>query len=253
VGPIASTTADVRLMLDAMAGFDPLDPYSVEPPTRDGWDGRPLRIALPIELAEWNLDPEVSGMLEDVVQVFIRDGHSVERVSLPILRESIGLGPAVLGIVESGAIIEDRLDEVTGVMMEAVRRSDAISARTLARANHRIASMRREVHRAFDRYDLMITPTLPCRVPEAASAEREMVIEVGGVKESRTSALTRLVNPWNLAAVPAGSLPVTMDSGDAPISVQVVGPAFSDWKVLDAMEFLEAAVGGPWDTVASAD
>lgn len=105
---------------------------------------------------------------------------------------------------------------------------------------------------AFNRYDLLLTPTLPSRVPDGADSDIEVEIEVGGGIETRTSALTRLVNPWNLAALPAGSLPVAEDSGGAPISMQIVGPPFSDWKLLDVMALVEESFGGPWATVAPA-
>jgi Asp-tRNA(Asn)/Glu-tRNA(Gln) amidotransferase A subunit family amidase len=58
------------------------------------------------------------------------------------------------------------------------------------------------------------------------------------------------VNPWNLSGSPAGTVPVARDAEGAPISVQVVGRAFADLAVLSLMEFIEASVGGPWDTVA---
>jgi Asp-tRNA(Asn)/Glu-tRNA(Gln) amidotransferase A subunit family amidase len=128
--------------------------------------------------------------------------------------------------------------------------ANAIPATALARAYHRIAGFRAGVRRVFDNYDLLLTPTLPCRIPDASDGHIEADIEVGGVIESRTSALTRLVNPWNLSGSPAGTVPVARDAEGAPISVQVVGRAFADLAVLSLMEFIEASVGGPWDTVA---
>ncbi|HEX2154222.1 MAG TPA: amidase [Acidimicrobiia bacterium] len=253
VGPLASNVGDVRILLEVMAGFDLEDPYSVAVDSPEGWNGSPLRIGLPIELVDWNVDAEVAEAFETVVEVIGAAGHRVDRVSLPRLREAMELGPRTIGLIESGAIIEDAFAEVTAdvpELMEAVARSKEFSGPTLARANHRIAVLRSEVRHLFNAYDLLLTPTLPCLIPDGSASDREVQIEVGGSLESRTSALTRLVNPWNLAAVPAGSLPIGRDPGGAPISIQVIGPQFSDWKVLDVMQFIEASLGGPWDTVA---
>ena len=252
VGPLASTVEDARLILDAIAGFDPDDPYSAPTPPRDGWDDTPLSIGLPIELVDDPMDPEVRGAFDETLEKLRSAGHRVERVSVPMLRESMELGPRTIGTVESGCIIEDSLIDVVGDIPElaaAVIRAKAVSAPTLARTYHRVALLRSEVRRVFAGHDVLMTPTLPCRVPDAEAAHVEAHIEVGGVTEARTSALTRLVNPWNLAAVPCGSQPIGRDSGGGPISMQVIGPQFSEWKVLDVMQHLENLLGGPWDTV----
>lgn len=253
VGPLASSVGDVRRILDVVAGFDPEDPYSVAGGRSDGWDGSPLRVGLPVELVEWNIDDEVAAAFDRMVTTLRDAGHHVERASLPILRESMTLGPDTIGLVESGALIEDELFDVLGKipeLVEAVRRSKEVSGPTMARAYRRVAILRSHLRRLFESYDVLLTPTLPCRVPGGAAPHLEVEIEVGGAVETRTAALTRLVNPWNLAAVPAGSLPVGSDSDGGPISTQVVGPPFSEWKLLDLMESIEGSLGGPWDTAA---
>lgn len=255
VGPMASSCADVGRILEVIAGFDPDDPYSVTVDSPSRWDGKPLRIGLPTELVDWNIDVDVSRTFEDVKEMLGDAGHRLERVSLPILREAMELGPGRVGLVESGAIIEDRLLDALGdvpELSEAVRRSAQIPGPVMARTYHRIAVLRSQLRSLFAEYDVLVTPTLPCRVPDGSAPHIEDEIEVGGAKETRTSALTRLVNPWNLAAVPAGSQPVGRDPGGAPIGVQVIGPPFSDWKVLDIMQSIEDALGGPWDTVKPA-
>jgi aspartyl-tRNA(Asn)/glutamyl-tRNA(Gln) amidotransferase subunit A len=252
VGPLASTVEDVRLILDAIAGFDSEDPYSVASAPRDGWDGRLLKIGLPSELVDDHMDPEVRQVFDGVMDRLRAEGHRVDAVSIPMLRESMDLGPRTIGIVESGSIIEDNLLDALGdipELVEAVERSKQISGPTMARTYHRVEVFRSAVQRTFAEYDVLMTPTLPCRVPDGSAAHLEADIEVGGAVETRTSALTRLVNPWNLAAVPAGSQPVGRDSDDAPVSMQIIGPQFSEWKLLDIMQHLEGLLGGPWDTV----
>lgn len=252
VGPMATTVADTRLILDAIAGVATDDPYSVLGGPPEPWNGRQLRVGLPAELTGWNIDPLVAGAFEAAVDQFRLAGHRVEEVSLPLIREAMQLGPATIGVAESGAIMEDLFGdnlEDNAELAGAVAAAKAIDGPTLARANHRVAQLRSEVLHLLSGYDILLTPTLPCRVPDGSTPNVEVDLDVGGATETRTSALTRLVNPWNLAALPAGTLPIARDEGGAAVSLQVVGPPFSDWKVLDVMEFVEDALGGPWDTV----
>lgn len=252
VGPLAATVDDARRVLAVIAGVDPTDPYSVAVESAPLWKRDPLRIGLPMELVGWNVDIEVAAAFERVVDRLRAAGHEVEEVSLPPLREAMELGPATIGIAESGAIIADVLAPVLDdrpELAELVRRSQEVSGPALARAYHQVNALRAEIRRLFSHHDVLLTPTLPCRVPDGSAPHLETEIEVGGALETRTSALTRLVNPWNLAGCPAGTVPIGRDDGGGPISLQVVGPAFSDWQVLDVMEWVEASLGGPWDTV----
>ncbi|MEX1271165.1 MAG: amidase family protein, partial [Acidimicrobiia bacterium] len=244
-----ATVADLRLVLDVIAGVDSEDPHSIPapPPT-------PLpdivRIGLPAEALDAPMDVEVRAELNRAIALLRDAGHRVDRVSVPLFDEAMELGPRTIGIVESAAGIEDEFPHVLaapelGALLEASR---AIPSMVLARAYHRVATFRAGLDRLFESFDFLLLPTLPCRIPDAGDAHREADITVGGESETRTSALTRLVNPWNLAGLPASSQPVARDSDGAPISLQFVGPAFSDWRMLDLMEFVESATGGPWDT-----
>lgn len=247
-GPIAASVSDVRCVLDAIADTDRDE---VDPDERQVRPC-PLRIGLPQEVTASQLDGEVRSAFENVVSILRDVGHRVETMTVPLIGEVMELGPATIGVAEWVAGVEDAFPSAleAPALHASVKAARALSPTRLARAYHRIALFREGVRRVFDDYDLILTPTLPCRVPDASDSHLEADIEVGGAIESRTSALTRLVNPWNLSGSPAGTVPVARDADGAPISVQVVGRAYSDWTVMSVMEFIESAVGGPWDTVA---
>lgn len=251
VGPLAVTVADLRLVFDEIAWVDPDDLHGIAPPPPTSLP-EVLRIGLPAEALAAPMDAEVRGELDRVVALLRDAGHRVEPVSVPLFDEAMELGPRTIGIVESAAGVEDRFPTAleTLELRPLLAASQAISATRLARAYHRVAVLRAGLSHVFGSFDFLLTPTLPCRVPVGGSDHREANIVVGGETETRTSALTRLVNPWNLAGLPAGSQPVARDADGGPISLQFIGPAFSDWRLLDLMEFVEAATGGPWETVS---
>ena len=84
-----------------------------------------------------------------------------------------------------------------------------------------------ELARLFESVDILLSPTLPVIAPRA-SADR--VALPRGEVDVRT-ALTTATRPYNLAGLPALSLPCGFEQG-LPIGLQVVGPAFSEATVL---------------------
>ncbi|MCY0902572.1 MAG: amidase family protein, partial [Firmicutes bacterium] len=52
------------------------------------------------------------------------------------------------------------------------------------------------------------------------------------------SQLTRLTNPFNLAGVPALSVPIGLSPSGLPLAVQLVGPNFCEALLLDVASAL---------------
>lgn len=247
VGPLAATVADLRMVVAVIGDQVPEDRRGPDRSVPHG-----LRVGVPGQLLDSPVDPDVRSVFDGVLAGLRADGHAVSEVSVPGVELAMELGPRIIGVVEVVANLQDdfpaALDapEFTSLVSAAGR----ITAPSLARAYHLVAEFRTALQRVFADFDVLVTPTLPCRVPDGSDPDQEAEIEIGGVVETRTSALTRLVNPWNLAGVPAGTVPVGRDSDGGPIGLQVIGPAFADWTVLDVMAWIEESVGGPWDTVA---
>jgi amidase len=83
------------------------------------------------------------------------------------------------------------------------------------------------LERVFTDVDILVTPTLTIFPPHLDDGEDLLV--------------SRCTLPVNLAGVPALSLPVPA-SGPVPASIQLIGPAHSEARLLAAGAFLEAAV-----------
>jgi aspartyl-tRNA(Asn)/glutamyl-tRNA(Gln) amidotransferase subunit A len=57
-------------------------------------------------------------------------------------------------------------------------------------------------------------------------------IEIGGQRENVRLASTRLVRPVNLIGEPALSMPYGSTSNGLPIGLQLIGPPFTDARLL---------------------
>ncbi len=83
------------------------------------------------------------------------------------------------------------------------------------------------LERIFSEYDVLVTPTLTTFPPRLEDGDDLLV--------------SRCTLPVNLAGVPALSLPVP-SAGSMPASIQLIGPAGSEERLLAAGALLEAAV-----------
>lgn len=253
VGALAGSVDDVSRVMDVLAGEDPADPYSVAaPPDASAAEhaaptapAERLRLGVPRQLREARMDDEVRAVWEGVLRDLTEAGAAVRDVELPALPAAPAANGRVLG-AEAAAVHGERLaadpDRFWPSVRTRLERGVELRAATVAADRHLGAQLRRQLRDAFAGVDVLVTPTLPCRVPPVDTDP----IVVGGVEEAVTTAMTRLTNPWNLAGVPAGSVPADLDAGGAPVGIQVVGPWFSEATVLAAMSTVETVCGGPW-------
>ena len=87
VGPLCRTVADSALLITALAGFDPLDPYSIpaDSVNHSTAIGRPVsnyRIGIPREPFFSDLDPEIGAAVEKAIAVLSKIKTTTE-VKLP--------------------------------------------------------------------------------------------------------------------------------------------------------------------------
>ncbi|MEI9982003.1 MAG: amidase [Aliidongia sp.] len=240
VGPMTRCVADAAQMLNILA----------RPDNRDGqalpYDGRDWTIGLDDGVAGWRIgfartindeavDPAVAAVVETAVARFAELGAHVEdfTLSLPGIAEIFGKhwlsGAAAL---LDGFTPEQRLaiDPGLQAMAEAGRKfsaADYVNA-AKARDGHTIT-----VNRLFERYDLILTPTLPITAFEAGRDTPASGPYAGW------PGWTPLSHPFNLTRHPAASMPCGFAQG-LPVGLQLVGPSHRDDVVLRAARAFES-------------
>ena len=257
-GPLTRTVEDAALVLTALAGHDPRDPFSLDDPqdftgaVRRSIAG--MRIAYTPDYDVFPVDPRVASVVASAVRAFEEAGAHVEEVELGITRDQRELSDLwcrlimpinVAGIeaLKAGGIefTDDDLPAGYRKWLEVGYRLTALDI-----ANDQV--MRTEVLDAFNgvlsSYDLIVGPTL-CALPvENAPVAGETVgpssIEGVEVDDVIGWCPTYLVNFTGNAAA---SIPAGMADG-LPVGMQLIGRRYGDADVLAASAAFERL--RPW-------
>ena len=245
-GAMTRSVADSAMALDVLKGPHTLDPYSL-PDDGSSWlaalDDLPAgcRVALAPTLFGRVLDPEVERCVQ---QAFSR------------LRELPGLQIVEAGVDNLPDPVEifDRLWGARGApylalpaserarmdpgLARLVERSGSLDLAGHLQALQERAAFCRRVERAFEAFDLLVTPMVPV-LPFAAEADGPPDMdERPPVPWARW---TPFSYPFNLTGQPAASVPCGWTDGGLPVALQVVGRRFADLRVLQLCAAWERA------------
>ena len=243
-GPMARCVQDVRILLQAIAGYDPEDAWSIDVPVEDFLGGsisnfQGWRIALAVDDYFTNpefVDGEVLQAVRKAVRVFEDLGGRVEQVSFPYALDA-AMANGLMTPADAAAFHHQRLSEnPQGFGQDVLKRLQTGSAYTsteysLARRMQTI--LRCKFNEFFKEFDLLLTPTTPITAPVRGSAD--------AVERARL--LTRFTAPFNLTGLPAISIPCGLSKDNLPIGLQIVGKPWTEAKLLFAAELYEQKRG----------
>ena len=247
VGPMTRTVADAALMLNVCAGPDERDQYSL-PAERVDYVralARPvkgLRVAWAADLGfSEAIDPEVRALCAAGARAFREAGCRLEETaprwpSPKACWEQIFCGGLAARLAPS---LDRRADIDVGLLalIEAAlqnpptRYPQAWFDR-LAWAEH--------PRRLFEKYDLLLTPTIACP-PFAIGLDNPT--HIAGVAVA-PYAWIPFTFPFNLTGHPAASVPCGFTRDGLPVGLQIVGRRFDDLTVLRASAAFERL--RPW-------
>jgi len=239
-GPIARTVEDLGLMMSVIAGPDGRDPMSL-PSEGLNYAGaakalelKDLRIAYSSNLnGLFPVDPEVEAASRSAARAFEDMGCFVEEASFDTsdLREIIA-GTRGFGMVARFADLVERFGErispqVVGQVSDGLR----LSVGAITKAERLRTAYWHRMHAFFERYDLLLTPTVgapPFRV------DQSLPRTVGGNAVDRYYDIFLATYAFSVAGVPAASVPCGFTKQGLPIGLQIVGRRLCDDSVLSA-------------------
>ena len=243
LGPLTRTVADTALAMNAIARPDERDmtAFKFAPPAyvaglEGGVSG--LRVAWSPKLGvDVAVDPEIAALTEAAAMSFREMGATVEEVDPgfedPIeMLMTIWSAGAALALRSVGPQDRARMDPGLVAVAEAGERVPA-SAYVDSLLNRRNA-LALTMARFHERYDLLLTPTLPLPAFAVGSDTPP-----GGPYGDDWTKWTPFTYPFNLTQQPAISLPCGLTRSGLPAGLQIVAAFGHDALVLRAAAAFE--------------
>ena len=241
-GPISRTVADCALTLQAIAGYDSQDPYTWDAPVPDyaaalTGDIRGLKVGVVKErVYSPVVDAEVGEAVIAAIARLGELGAEIVELSLPLLLHSAAVSSALI-MVEAATLHRDyiaqRLNDYDYNNRLRLLAGSIFPAQAYRRAQQLRHLLRQEILDALQQVDVLAMPTssIPASlIPEQAGiGSKQEVLDGYAGRRSFTS-------PYNLAGVPALSVPCGFTSGDQPlpIGLQLAGRLMDESTVFNA-------------------
>jgi aspartyl-tRNA(Asn)/glutamyl-tRNA(Gln) amidotransferase subunit A len=253
IGPFARTTADLALLASVLFGFDPLDATSADEPVGDleatassGASG--LRIGVPRSFLAQGVDAATLHAFETALGVLESAGARLVEVSLPHLPHAIATyyvvatAEASSNLARYDGVRYGRRHDAPGLKAmygqtrdhgfgSEVKRRIILGTFVLStgyydayylRAQKVRTLIRRDFQAAFERCDVVATPTTP--TPAFKLGEK-----TGDPLQMYLADIFTV--PANLAGIPGLSLPCGFASG-LPVGLQLLGRPFDEATLL---------------------
>jgi aspartyl-tRNA(Asn)/glutamyl-tRNA(Gln) amidotransferase subunit A len=246
VGPICKTVEDAALMLGVIAGYDEMDPTTVDTPVPDYMAALRLRVAklrVGVPRAGFfdNLDPEYAKAVEAAIEVLRKLAASVTDIQVP----RTVAAPVIWG-PETYAYHAKWLTESPEKYQVATRtqmiRSNEVKPDVYAEARREVDLVRRQIKKVFQKIDVLVTPTMkspPATIVSSLNAPAPN--PTGAPAPTAVAGISG--NPWafDIYGLPSLTLPCGFTSAGLPIGLQISAAPFAETTMLALAHTYEQA------------
>ena len=265
IGPITKDVKDSAMLLNIIAGHDEKDTTSLNVEKKDYTkalknDVKGLKIGIPKEYFGEGINKEVKEALEKAVEEYKAMGAIVEECSIPIAEYALATY-YIIACAEASSNL-GRFDGIrygyrtsnfknlrdifinsrTEGFGKEVKRRIILGTYVLSsgyydayykKAQQVRTLVKKEFDKAFEKYDILITPTAPTvafDIGQRSNNPLEMYLA-----DICTVSI-------NIAGLPGISIPCGVDSKGMPIGMQIVGKHFAEETILNAAYTYEQRV-----------
>lgn len=230
VGPMARTVGDVAILFEALAGYDPRDPFSAPVMGRELAGERPR-----VGFLEEHADPEIQAAVLAAARALEGAGYVVEPFTPRDRERAVAVWDFFFNVVTDELkrqVLQTDPEKAHWTGLELLREPPArptgleVITQLAVRDKMRIAVLEqmRDV-------PVLLGPV--CAIPAWRKRERP-----GPFVETMAAA-----TPWNLYGFPALAVPFGMTGGGLPVGVQLVGRPWEEERLLAVGRELELARG----------
>ncbi len=257
IGPITKDVEDAAILLNIITGHDEKDTTSENKEKIDYTlslknDIKGMKIGVPKEYFSEGINQEVKEKLQEAIEKYRKLGAQVEEFSLDIADyalatyyiiacaeassnlgrfDGIRYGYRAKKYTNLKELYKNSRSEAFG---PEVKRRIILGTYVLSsgyydayykKAQQVRTLVKREFEKAFEKYDILLTPTAPnvaFKIGEKSNNPLEMYLaDICTV-------------PVNIAGLPGISIPCGLNSEGMPIGMQLIGPKFGEEKILNA-------------------
>jgi Asp-tRNA(Asn)/Glu-tRNA(Gln) amidotransferase A subunit family amidase len=233
VGPMGLCVRDLALLLEVIAGPDPLDPACADQPIPAYLEalgcGRPVRLGRLRGLFESRAEPVMIEMLDRVCRQLREAGATVVEVPLPAAFSEVVPRHRVVMAVEAAQYHEPRLrrhpEDYDPRIRSLLEEGLACPAPEFARCKEHQRLLKEEMAACFHDVDLLLTPATTGPAPAAA-----------------TTGDPAFNSPWSYVGLPTVSLPAALSPDGLPLAIQLIGRPFTEETLLAAAAWCEEVI-----------
>ena len=236
-GPTTKTVEDAALFLDQVAGPSPYDPNSLPHPGASYREALRqelprLRIAYSVDLGYAAVQSDIAETVYDCARAFEKLGHTVEDLDggPPQLGGAWGLWGSFEQASWLHRLLPEHESEFGRTFLRGVKTAWDMTPEWFGEMSEARMALNDWCAELFERFDLLVTPTLPYDPPPAKGPFPQ---ETEGRRQLAWGVASFTI-PFNLSWHPAGTVRAGLSRAGLPIGMQIVAPRHRDDLVLQA-------------------
>ena len=231
VGPLARSSADAAIMLEAISGSDPRDPTTLPVPVPDFLEEiargvKGVRVGLDERFCTHDVDHEVGEGVLQVVKVLEQLGAEIIEVRVPDLDSYVpawGDLCSAEAVAAHSATYPSKREDYGPWFLGWLDMGAKVTGSDYARANNLRAACRGHLLNVLSQIDILVCPSM-ADPPHPVTRKSQY----GPLREERRPRFQRFTAPFDFSGTPTLSVPCGMNSEGLPLSVQFAGSHLSE-------------------------
>ena len=253
IGPMTRSVADSAIVLQAIAGHDPLDPSSVPVPVPDYSAGldrgvRGLRMGVPSNYYFEELDPEVEDATRRAIAALEELGAISVPIDLPMMKYIGAVRMAAMSdsIVTHEPFLRSNRDDYGPDVLYRTLGGQFVLGHHYSKAMKAQRLIQEDYARVLQDVNFIVTPTTPLCAPRIDTPYIEHLGETHRVRGAGSGIVSRNTSPFNATGHPAITVPCGLNQDGLPIGLQFIGAGFREdllFQVASAYEGVSPSQG----------
>jgi aspartyl-tRNA(Asn)/glutamyl-tRNA(Gln) amidotransferase subunit A len=226
IGPLCRSAADAALLLETIAGYDALEPTSVEWPVERYSSGmrmnpRSLRLGVVRRPYYEKLDPDIEARVKDAIRVLEGISSKVRVVELPYSNLLMTVASAEAYSFHAPYFTKNP-ELYQPMTRRRLEQAATISTSAYVAARREMDQLRRQAGSAFSMVDLLLSPTTVISPISIDAGTADPPLPPDGTP----------VHMFDVLGLPAISIPCGFTGDGMPVGLQIAGPRFAESRVL---------------------